>query len=708
MTEEEFLIHSFKNNFDKYHNKRIVIYGISKSTKIILDNCDYPILGLMDGQRTNGKLYGKRILSCDDVVQMKTEMIVVVARTASVKIITARIAKFCEENHIELFDINGNDLRKVFENTLVSNDYFDVDKACLLKEIDIHDIISFDIFDTLLMRKVLYPEDVFTLVEQRITKELSKKINFPQERVDAERKLLSEPYPDIDMIYASFRDATGLTREDADYLKELELAIEEEVIVPRYEMVQAFQYACKKTKEVYLISDMYITKDRMRRILKKCGIVGYQDVLISCEYGTMKTQRLFEEFRKMTKGGTYLHIGDNEEADIQYARKHGIDTFFVASARHMLSISTYRDILELDHSFSSRIMIGTFAEKIFNNPFVLYKSCGKPKVRQPYDIGYLFVAPLVSSFIHWLIQEFEKKSYDKVLFLARDGYILEKLYNWAINESCGSHRYPAGIYFLTSRIAGIAATLYDEQDILRGVSIGHDGSPEWLLKNRFLLEPDDIIQYDADAADMEEVVLQHKDKILAVSKEQRTSYKKYISQVGIQPTDAIAAVDFAASGTCQRCLQDLTEADMDGYYFIHIRSEDERYKKLNINSLYKISSWFKNEAFICESYIVLESILSSYDPSLKGFNSHGDPVFIKECRDKNRMENLRQMQQGITDYFKQYWTLTRRELSETDTADKLLSFIRNCYTDLGSISILNDALQDDFFNRKYQFSDILK
>ena len=708
MTEKEFLIQSFENNFAKYRDKKVVIYGISNSTKIILDNCDYPILGLMDGQRTKGTLYGKKILSCENVVNLKVDMIVVVARAASVKIVAVRIASFCKENHIELYDVNGNDLLKKYECISIDDDYFHVDKANLIEEISKHDIISFDIFDTLVMRKVLYPADVFILVEQRITKTLSRKIDFPRERTDAEYKLLSGPYPSIDMIYDSFRRATGLTEEEAAYLKELELSIEEEVIVPRREMVDVFQYACENAKEVHLISDMYITRARMDRILKNCGIVGYRDLLISCEFGTMKTQHLFEEFKKMTRGKAYLHIGDNEEADIQCARKNGMDAFFVASARHMLSISTYREILKFDHAFSSRVMIGLFTEKIYNDPFALYQSCGKPKVQQPYDIGHQFVAPLVSAFIHWLIRQLEKSSYDKLLFLARDGFILEKLYNWAIKERCGDHRYPDGTYFLTSRIACIAATLYEEKDILRGISIGYDGSPEWLLKNRFLLEPEDIIRYNADTDDAEEFILRHKEKIFTVSQEKRAAYKQYIGKMGIKPWDAIAMVDFAASGTCQRCLQELIQTDCDGYYFIHIRPDDERNKTIKVNSLYKINSWFKKDAFICESYIVLESILSSYDPSLKGFNAQGDPVFIGETRDQNRMENLRQIQQGITDYFKQYWTLAGCDQPEADTADRILSFIRNSYTDIGSVSILNDALNDEFFNRTYQFNDILE
>ena len=52
------------------------------------------------------------------------------------------------------------------------------------QEILAHEVISFDVFDTLVMRRVLYFEDVFSLVEQR-----SGVAGFRKYRIQAEREV---------------------------------------------------------------------------------------------------------------------------------------------------------------------------------------------------------------------------------------------------------------------------------------------------------------------------------------------------------------------------------------------------------------------------------------------------------------------------------------------------------------------------------------
>ena len=125
MTEQEFLIHSFRKNFEESKNKKIVIYGISNNTKIILDEFkEYNILGLMDGYQTEGELYGKKILSSKEVLSLGTEIIVIVARASSTKIVFKRISDFCTKNDIKIYDVNGNDLLKKLGTITEDSEYF--------------------------------------------------------------------------------------------------------------------------------------------------------------------------------------------------------------------------------------------------------------------------------------------------------------------------------------------------------------------------------------------------------------------------------------------------------------------------------------------------------------------------------------------------------------------------------------------------------
>ena len=74
----------------------------------------------------------------------------------------------------------------------------------IYKKIDKNDIISFDMFDTLIKRYVSSPLDVFTLVEIFYNKNHSHNIyNFQKERILAEKKarMDNDNEVNIDDIY---------------------------------------------------------------------------------------------------------------------------------------------------------------------------------------------------------------------------------------------------------------------------------------------------------------------------------------------------------------------------------------------------------------------------------------------------------------------------------------------------------------------------
>lgn len=72
--------------------------------------------------------------------------------------------------------------------------------SSLKENIDKHAVISFDVFDTLLIRKVAEPHDVFRLVEQNLNQ-----VGFARERIEAEelaRKLAQGREVTFEEIYS--------------------------------------------------------------------------------------------------------------------------------------------------------------------------------------------------------------------------------------------------------------------------------------------------------------------------------------------------------------------------------------------------------------------------------------------------------------------------------------------------------------------------
>ena len=106
---KDYMTQTFDANFRKYKNEKLVLYGLGIHTKNILDACrGYNFYGLMDGYRKSGYMYGKKIISEEQLLKEKIQYIIIVARSNSVKIVFNRIQKFCKENEIQVFDIYGN------------------------------------------------------------------------------------------------------------------------------------------------------------------------------------------------------------------------------------------------------------------------------------------------------------------------------------------------------------------------------------------------------------------------------------------------------------------------------------------------------------------------------------------------------------------------------------------------------------------------
>ena len=115
--------------------------------------------------------------------------------------------------------------------------------------------------------------------------------------------------------------------DDLKSLKQIELDVELECAIPFVLMDDIFRYAVKE-KEVYIISDMYLPKDHIIKMLEKCNLpLDKVKIYISYEYGVNKVSGKL--FRKVLNENsidhkTMIHFGDSLKADVLGAIKAGI------------------------------------------------------------------------------------------------------------------------------------------------------------------------------------------------------------------------------------------------------------------------------------------------------------------------------------------------------------------------------------------------
>lgn len=279
----------------------------------------------------------------------------------------------------------------------------------LFNKVKNYKAVSFDIFDTLLKRKVNNPKDVFQLMQLNIGEKIP---NFKDRRIKAEKKarLINNPREiTLDDIYDNF---SGLDEYQRDYLKGLELKFEKTVLVSNKPIVDLFNECIRDNKAVFIISDMYLPVTFVKQVLDDLGISGYTKLYLSSDkHLTKRSGALFNLYLKENnlEGKDCIHIGDSWESDYKKPRSKNI------TAIHIPRITNNSSKENLN-------------EQYLDN-FIYLNAANKKMTDSYYKFGYEKFGPFLWGYVKWLHSNFKKENIKKVFFFSRDGYIMKKAYD---------------------------------------------------------------------------------------------------------------------------------------------------------------------------------------------------------------------------------------------------------------------------------------
>lgn len=639
--EQEEMVQAFKSTYSHKIEKPIAIYGTGINAEAVITCCkECPIIGVVDVAKTGEIFCGLPVLSLDELVERNIREIVVVARPSVHVIIYKRIQKWCEDNGITVLDIYGNDIAGKLQERIYEHPYFRVSYEDLKREIDCHEAISFDVFDTLLMRRVYEPADVFILLDRELSGRFP--FIFSRERMAAEQELGKECEPTIYQIYEYLAEKHHLSEEEKQYLLLSELDKEKDVLCVRERMKLCMEYCIRQGKAVYLVSDMYLPEELLGELLGKFGITGYRELLVSCDYQTSKPERLFEILKKRLDGKSCLHVGDNQEADFKAAKRHGLDAFLVMPAIRMMELSAYGDVFVHLNSVSSRVMLGMLAAEIFQDPFALSGTKGLPVITNAGRFGYALIAPLVLSFIVWLFHKLNRKRDSLLLFSARDGWLIQKVFHqlasaWNLTE------LPEDVYFMVSRKA---------------------------------LE---IVEKEVD-------------------KQAEGAYLDYLKSLELSKYDIVFYFDFMSRGTCQSLLEHISGQQLQGVYFQKSVSGVASKDAIQVWRYFEEGSAHDRDLRIFALCDFLECILTSYNPSFEKFDMDGSCIFETEKRTEEQIETLREIHSGIFRYcsdFARIWRELPEEMPPKEYCDGILRYTSSEYSRI-LVPELKEFMLDDW------------
>ncbi|HBO8103062.1 TPA: sulfotransferase [Pseudomonas aeruginosa] len=422
-----------------------------------------------------------------------------------------------------------------------------------------YDVVSFDVFDTALLRLVRQPTDVFRYIEQ--THGLQGFYHWRIKREVDERRL-QPAARDISL--------NDIYRDHPEWLP-LEVAAERAFCVANPEVFELYRKAVTLKKLIYFVSDMYLRHEDIEHLLDDAGYQQRDALLVSSKDDLIKGDgSRFRDLQSTWADLRVLHVGDNRLADVEWPKKLGFDAFHYQ---------------EPDVFFAHDALVSGFAKELkaatlSGSPSSLCLShllggyrywklgierSGPSSVWR--SVGFLYAGPLLLSFVRSLREQMAAlPSLGGVYFLARDGDIIKQVFDRVYAaEGYRSHYMYASRRCMTFPLL-VLDNVPDEVLTLYGYCDAHTSVDD--IFNRFDYPELTALQQDLLALEQKQllmatevmrVIKKHKSSIAALAQKERDDLLAYLQSIGFCEADALV-VDVGWSGTIQDCLQLLTES----------------------------------------------------------------------------------------------------------------------------------------------------
>jgi FMN phosphatase YigB (HAD superfamily) len=444
------------------------------------------------------------------------------------------------------------------------------------------DVVTFDVFDTAVSRRLEAPVDVFALVESYLVR--THGVQFGQfaelrELAEADARVLADKNGYEDVTFSEIYDALPARLPAAAKLiskiKSAELHAELDVVFPAPEIQEAVRRAIAAGKKVVFVSDMYLSAPDIGALLAACGYPASVDVLVSSE--TRCTKATGSQWamlrRRLSPGDRVLHIGDDEHSDFNSPRENGIDALLFTKCRsdRRRGGPLNRDIL----TFSAM------------NRRALLNSSGTEVSDFMRAFGESFGGLVVGSFVKWLEERAKQLDIEHLFFLSRDGYLMQRAWDAA---GCGQRSGISSSYLNVSRrVLYLACAAEPGGDGRIGRNALEIISQDPHLALRCLLDRMGLMQCDELVADIsrnlgdldcplgartekfQKILRDHDQSILSIFKPAREAALGYFRQEGLFG-ERVGIVDMGWHGNMQASISDLRKATgatttLYGFYY---------------------------------------------------------------------------------------------------------------------------------------------
>lgn len=313
------------------------------------------------------------------------------------------------------------------KNSSIKQPYIDGAESLLSKRIEPlflakslmqYDVISFDIFDTLIFRPFTKPTDLFMVLGEKFSY-----FDFHKIRIDAEKKARSLSMEingsrevTLKDIYNVIERETGI---NAEIGVKTEIDTEIDLCFANPYMKKVYDILKSQNKKIIFISDMYMTSVDLKRILNKCGYENdVENIFVSCDYSVSKgSGELFKTVKNILGNGLrYVHIGDNVNSDVISGEKNGFNTIY------------YKNVNDIGNKYRATFNgMSEFVGSAYGGIVNTHLHNGLKQYSPYYEYGFIYGGLYVLGYVKWIDNYVKLHNIDKILFLARDGDIYKKV-----------------------------------------------------------------------------------------------------------------------------------------------------------------------------------------------------------------------------------------------------------------------------------------
>lgn len=422
-------------------------------------------------------------------------------------------------------------------------------------------IVSFDIFDTVIIRGVAAPTELFWMMEHDLADTHPEVAGFAAARIEAEARARNQAWDRANQPEVTLEEVYALLPDRYRIFQAEELAFERRVCRVRESIARLVLRTRQCGALLVFTSDIYLPESHIADILRDAGLGPWDALFVSSSKLETKAAgglyRILLEWaaERGVQPSGILHIGDNRNSDVLRAREAGIRSILVPKQ------------IETPPAGSDASSLS-----VWNSVAYSLSRAHEEAAPMPYfeRLGFEISGPLAAGFARFVHDTARARGVRDILFLARDGLIANLAFSRMFAKEIEAGEFRPQYVWASRRAFNFASmrrkiTQHDMDFLVSGTTVqpaasffrrigldpyAPDINP---LIARHLPDLTALVSTGEMYERLRQAFLAAERQILAAAASERADLQAYLSSLGL--TGSILAVDIGWHGSLQMSLE---------------------------------------------------------------------------------------------------------------------------------------------------------